>query len=116
MKLSAFRSPTNRLPTHPGEMLLEEFLKPLGISQLAFSKHLGIPLQRLNELILGKRAVTPETAWLLGMALGTGPEIWLDLQSAYDLAKHKPRRAVKLLPGAKGGVYIFRSTLPSLDL
>jgi addiction module HigA family antidote len=87
-------------------MLLEEFLKPLGISQLAFSRHLKIPLQRLNEIVLGKRGVTPETAWLLGMALGTGPEIWLDLQAAYDLAIHKPERKVRLvsqLPAPKRG-------------
>ena len=94
---TAFRLPTHRLPTHPGEMLREEFLKPLGISQLAFSKHLGISLQRLNEIVLGKRAVTPDTAWLLGMALGTGPEIWIDLQAAYDLATHKPSHKVSLV-------------------
>ncbi|MGD0094827.1 MAG: HigA family addiction module antitoxin [Planctomycetota bacterium] len=100
MKIAAYRLPKNRVPTHPGEILLEEFLKPLGISQLAFAKHLGIPLQRLNEVILGKRAVSPETAWLLGMALGTGPEIWLNLQNAYDLATHKPARTVKPWPRA----------------
>ena len=93
-----------RLPTHPGEILREDFLKPLGISQLAFSKHLGIPLQRLNEVVLCKRAVSPETAWLLGMALGTGPEIWWDLQCAYDLATHKPTRNVKPWPYAKHAV------------
>src|SRR4051812_25018611 len=97
MRTAAFRLLTRRLPTHPGEMLLEEFLKPLGISQSAFSKHLDIPLQRLNEIVLGKRAVSPATAWLLGMALGTGPEIWLDLQAAYDLATHKPSRKVRIL-------------------
>jgi len=95
MKMQGYRLPKNRPPTHPGEILLEEFLKPLGISQLGFSKHLRIPLQRLNEVVLGKRAVSPETAWLIGMALGTGPEIWLDLQSAYDLATHKPARNVR---------------------
>ena len=100
MNVPACRLPKNRLPTHPGEMLLEEFLKPMGISQLAFAKHLGIPLQRLNEVVLGKRAVSHETAWLLGMALRTGPEIWLDLQSAYDLATHKPARTVKPWPRA----------------
>ena len=91
------RIPTHRLPTHPGEMLLEEFLKPMGVTQRDFAKHLGIPLQRLNELVLGKRGVTPDTAWLLSMALGTGPEIWIDLQASYDLAKHRPMRKVKRL-------------------
>ncbi|MEI6232551.1 MAG: HigA family addiction module antitoxin [Planctomycetota bacterium] len=97
--------PTHRLPTHPGEMLIEEFLKPLGISQLAFSKHLGISLQRLNEIVLGKRGVSPETAWLLGMALGTGPKIWLDLQSAYDLSTHKPIRKIRILSQLKSAVF-----------
>ena len=89
--------PENRLPTHPGEMLLEEFLKPLGVSQVAFARHLGISLQRLNELIKGKRGMTPETAWLLSQALGTTPQVWLNLQTNYDLAKHRPQRAVKRL-------------------
>ena len=104
MRTAAFRLPTHRLPTHPGEMLLEEFLKPLGFSQLAFSKHLNIPLQRLNEVVLGKRSVSPETAWLLGMALGTGPEIWLDLQPAYDLATHKPERRIEIVSQLKSAV------------
>ncbi len=104
MRTAAFKLPTHRLPTHPGETLLEEFLKPLGISQLEFSKHLNISLQRLNEIVLGKRGVTPETAWLLGMALGTGPEIWLDLQTAYDLATHKPERKVRLISQLKSAV------------
>jgi addiction module HigA family antidote len=101
MKIPAYRLPKNRVPTHPGEILLEEFLKPMGISQLAFAKYLGIPLQRLNEVVLGKRAVSPDTAWLLGMALRTGPQIWLDLQNAYDLATHKPARTVKPWSRAK---------------
>ncbi|HLX64601.1 MAG TPA: HigA family addiction module antitoxin [Planctomycetota bacterium] len=104
MRTATYRLPTQRLPTHPGEMLLEEFLKPLGISQLGFSKHLNIPLQRLNEIVLGKRGVSPETAWLLGMALGTGPEIWLDLQAAYDLATHKPERKIRILSQLKAAV------------
>lgn len=95
------RFPKKRTPTHPGEMLLEEFLKPMGVSQVAFARHLGIPLQRLNELIKGKRGITPDTAWLLSMALGTGPEIWIDLQSSYDLATHRPTRTVKLLKARK---------------
>lgn len=57
--------PKNRVPTHPGEILLEEFLKPLGLTQVALADHLGIPIQMINELVRGKRGVTPETAWLL---------------------------------------------------
>ena len=90
--------PTHRLPTHPGEMLLKEFLEPLELSQVAFARHLGIPVQRLNELIRGKRGITPETAWLLSQALGTTPQVWTNLQASYDLATHKPQRRVRLLP------------------
>jgi addiction module HigA family antidote len=57
--------PSNRVPTHPGEVLREEFLAPLGQTQVALAEHLGIPLQRVNEIVRGKRGVTPETAWVL---------------------------------------------------
>lgn len=57
--------PTNRIPTHPGEVLAEEFLKPLRLTQVALAEHLDVPVQRINELVRGKRGVTPETAWLL---------------------------------------------------
>lgn len=86
--------PENRIPTHPGEILLEEFLKPLGLTQVAFAEHIGVPLQRVNEIVRGKRGVTPETAWLLSQALGTTPQFWLNLQSAHDLAKSRPQTPV----------------------
>ena len=86
--------PENRIPTHPGEILLEEFLKPLGITQLALARHLQVPLQRINEIIRGKRGVTPETAWRLAQALGTTPELWINLQRNYDLAKNRPKTAI----------------------
>ena len=82
--------PKNRIPTHPGVILLEEFLKPLNVSQVALARRLGIPLQRLNEVIRGKRGVTPQTAWLLSAALKTTPEFWMNLQVAFDLARDKP--------------------------
>jgi hypothetical protein len=62
--------PKNRIPTHPGEILLEEFLKPLGVSQVALAAHLGIPVQRVNELVRGKRGVTPETVGFLPVPWG----------------------------------------------
>ena len=89
--------PENRIPTHPGEILQEEFLKPLGVTQVAFSTHIGVPVQRVNELIRGKRGVTPETAWLLAQALNTTPEFWVNLQTAHDLAKNRPARSVSRL-------------------
>lgn len=79
--------PDERIPTHPGTILLEEFLKPAGISQVAFAKHVGVPLQRINKIIRGKRRVTPDTAWRFAQAFGTTPEFWMNLQTAYDLAR-----------------------------
>ena len=89
--------PKNRTPTHPGEILLEEFLKPLGVTQVAFAAHIGVSVQRVNELIRGKRGVTPETAWLLSQALGTTPQFWVNLQSNHDLAASRPRKSIRKL-------------------
>jgi addiction module HigA family antidote len=72
-------------PIHPGEILLEEFLKPLKISQNALSRDLDVPLQRINQIVLGKRAITVDTALRLAKYFGTSPELWLNLQSRYDL-------------------------------
>jgi len=77
--------PKNRPPTHPGEMLLKEFLEPQGISQTQLARHLNWPFARLNEIVNGKRGVTADSALALGEALGTGPEFWLNLQRDWDL-------------------------------
>ena len=77
--------PENRKPTHPGEILLEEFLKPKGLSQLELAGKMKVPVQRVNTLINEKRGVTPETAILLSRILGTSAEFWMNLQSTYDL-------------------------------
>ncbi|MBI4585678.1 MAG: HigA family addiction module antidote protein [Planctomycetes bacterium] len=79
------RLPRRRPPTHPGEMLLEEFLRPLGISQSSFAMRLGISFPRLNELIRGKRAATPDTALRLERVLGMPADFWLGLQLDWDL-------------------------------
>jgi addiction module HigA family antidote len=92
--------PEHRLPTHPGVILSQEFLGPLGISQVSFAAHLGVPVQRINELVRGKRGVTPETAWLLSQALNTTAEFWIHLQSAYDLARSRPAEPVERLTAA----------------
>lgn len=86
--------PENRIPTHPGEILFEEFLRPLEVSQTALAAHLGYPIQRINELVNGKRGVTPETAWALAGAFGTTPEFWIQLQMSYDLARARPAKRV----------------------
>jgi addiction module HigA family antidote len=83
--------PTNRIPTHPGVILLEEFLEPMNITQVALANHLNIPVQRINEIIKGKRGITPETAWLLAQAFNTTPQFWMNLQTNYDLALNRPK-------------------------
>jgi len=77
--------PRHRAPTHPGEMLYEEFLVPKRMSQMELSRKLGVPIQRINTLVNGKRGVTAETAWLLARALDTTPEFWMNLQATWDL-------------------------------
>lgn len=89
--------PTNRIPTHPGEVLAEEFLRPMELTQVALAEHLDVPVQRINELVRGKRGVTPETAWLLAGALGTTPDFWINLQTAHDLALSRPSKRVRRL-------------------
>ena len=89
--------PTNRTTTHPGQILLLEYLEPLGVSQAEFARHLGVPIQRINELVRGKRGVTPETAWLLSASLGTTPEFWMNLQVGYELTSVDPPKGIKRL-------------------
>lgn len=92
-----------RQPTPPGEILLHEFLNPLDISQSAFARHIGWTQPKVNEIVTGKRGVTPETAMVLADALNTTPEFWLNLQLAVDLfkaqQKHKPVKRVAGLAG-----------------
>lgn len=89
--------PKNRQPSHPGEILLKEFLEPMHITQLKLAADLCIPIQRINTLIRGKRGVSAETALLLGSYFKTGPEFWMNLQTAHDLYK-----ARKELPATIG--------------
>ena len=93
--------PRNRIPTHPSEVLEEEFLGPLGLTQVELARHIGVPVQRVNEIVRGKRGVTPETAWLLAQAFETAPEFWVDLQARHDLARHRPNGEVAPLRRAE---------------
>lgn len=77
--------PKNRVPSHPGAILLKEFLEPMGVTQAKLAEDLGIPVQRVNTLIRGKRGVSAETAILLGRYFKMSPEFWMNLQSAHDL-------------------------------
>lgn len=79
------RIPTDRMPTPPGEMLLEEFLRPLGVTQTEFAARIGVSYVRLNEIINGKRGIIPSTALRLAKALGTSPQFWLTGQLVVDL-------------------------------
>ncbi len=79
------RLPTDRPPTHPGEMLVEEFLRPLGITQSAFAIRLGVSFPRLNEVINARRGVTADTALRLARVTGMGADFWLGLQQDWDL-------------------------------
>jgi len=77
--------PTNRPPTHPGEMLLKEFLEPLGVSQVEAAERMNIPFQRLNAIVKGRRGVSADTALLLEALTGWDAQIWLTLQGKWDL-------------------------------
>ncbi len=88
--------PKNRPPTHPGEVLALEFLEPLGISQVEFARSIGVPIQRVNTLINGKRGVTADTALLFAKRLNTTPEFWMNLQNAWDLYQAAKRAKLVL--------------------
>lgn len=79
------RVPTHRPPTHPGEMLLEEFLNPLGLTQRELADAIHVPYQRINEIVNGKRGITPATALRLGRFFGTSAGFWMNLQLRWDL-------------------------------
>jgi addiction module HigA family antidote len=89
--------PKNRVTTHPGTILFKEYLEPMGLTQKELADHLDIPIQRVNEIVRGKRGVSPDTAWLLSEAFDTSPEFWLNLQSMYDLSSNRPNRHIKSL-------------------
>ncbi|SRR6266446_9835381 len=83
-------------PIHPGEVLLEEFLKPMGISQNHLAKDISVSPRRVNEIVLGKRTVTADTALRLSRYLGTSERFWLNLQARYDLEVEKDRLGRRL--------------------
>ena len=79
------RIPTHRTPTHPGEMLIEEFLKPMGLTQRELADAIHVPYQRINEIINGRRGMTPSTALRLSKFFGVTPDFWMNLQLRWDL-------------------------------
>lgn len=87
------KQPTRRAPTHPGEVFLEEFLKPTGMTQRTAAEKMGISFNRLNEIILSKRGVTADTALRFAKLTGTTPEFWMNLQNGVDLYEARQARS-----------------------
>jgi len=90
-------------PIHPGFILLEDFMEPMGISQNKLSLAIGVDVRRINSIVQGKRAITPDTALRLGVYLKTGPKAWLNLQQEYDLriAEREIEAVLKKIEPAK---------------
>lgn len=100
------RVPTNRTPTHPGEMLKEEFLIPMEITQRELANGIHVPYQRINELINGKRGITPSTALRLAKFFGTSAGFWMNLQLRWDLFRAQmveARQLEKIKPYISAG-------------
>jgi antitoxin HigA-1 len=90
-------APEFRIPTHPGQILLAEFLEPLRLTQAELARALHIPVNRVNELVRGKRGVTPESAVLFSEYFGNSPEFWMNLQTAHELSR--VRQEMRKRPG-----------------
>lgn len=90
------RIPTHRTPTHPGEMLLEEFLKPMGITQRELSDSINVPYQRINEVVNQKRGITPSTALRLAKYFEVSEDFWLNIQLRLDLYKARQKETREL--------------------
>jgi addiction module HigA family antidote len=93
-------------PIHPGEILLEEFLEPMGISQYRLAKDINVPPRRINEIVLGKRAITPDTALRLYFYFGLSERFWINLQTRYDIEVEKD----KLQDRLEREVHIYAAT------
>jgi len=97
------RVPTHREPTHPGEMLLEEFLIPMGVTQRDLADAIRVPYQRVNELVNKRRGITPSTALRLAKYFGTSPDFWMNLQLRWDLyqARETEQKELSLIKQIK---------------
>jgi addiction module HigA family antidote len=94
-------------PIHPGEILMEEFLKPMGISQYRLAKDINVPARRINEIVQGKRSITPDTALRLSRFFGLSERFWINLQARYDLEMQKDRLKNRL----EEEVHVYTSTI-----
>lgn len=107
------RIPTHRAPTHPGEMLLEEFLKPMGITQRDLANAINVPYQRINEIINGRRGIAPSTALRLAKVFGVSADFWMNVQLRWDLffARKSELDALKdIKPLPLGGLEVNNSS------
>jgi antitoxin HigA-1 len=95
MRIPAVATP-DRVTTHPGEVLAEEFLKPLGLSVNALARALRVPATRMGAIVKGERAVTADTALRLARFFGTGPEFWVNMQAMYDLTKARQKNGMTI--------------------
>jgi addiction module HigA family antidote len=99
------RIPTHRAPTHPGEMLLEEFLNPMGLTQRDLAEAINVPYQRVNEIINGRRGITPSTALRLAKFFGLSPDFWMNIQLRWELyfakrSEEENLKKIKPIPAA----------------
>jgi addiction module HigA family antidote len=101
--------PSHRIATHPGQILLQEFLEPLGQSQAELARALAIPLNRVNELVRGKRGITPETALLLAGYFRNSAEFWMNLQTAYDLTRARHQMSKRPVATPRGAARAARA-------
>jgi addiction module HigA family antidote len=102
--------PAHRIATHPGEILRKEFLEPLHLTQANLARAIHVPQNRINELVLGKRGITTQTALLLSAYFGNSAEFWMNLQSAHDLSK--ARRSLRKQPGKSANRAKLRHEIP----
>ncbi len=107
------RIPTQREPTHPGEMLLEEFLVPMGVTQRQLANAIHVPYQRINELVNGHRGITPSTALRLAKFFGMSPDFWMNLQLRWDLyhtqqTEVKELKAIQPYPSSAASASSYR--------
>ncbi len=99
-------------PIHPGEILMEEFLEPMGVSQYRVAKDINVPARRINEIVQGKRSITPDTALRLSRYFGLSERFWVNLQARYDLEKEKDRLKNRL----DEEVHVYASAVNRLSI
>ena len=115
IKESIIMLPSHRVTTHPGRILLKEFLEPLQLTQATLARAIGIPQNRVNELVRGKRGVTPETALLLSGFFGNSAEFWMNLQTAYDLTRVRAELRKQPVAASRSRARISRRSTVGAD-